>query len=92
MGGKRPNELGLYDMSGNVVESCLDWYDGSYYSRSPNADPANTQAATYRVYRGGGWRVGAGFARSAFRGWFMPDRTGHGLGFRACLAPQSAGK
>jgi formylglycine-generating enzyme required for sulfatase activity len=92
VGQKEPNELGLYDMSGNVWEWCLDGYDESYYGRSPNVDPANTQAAADRVRRGGSWYGGAGGVRSARRGGGRPDYADSSRGFRACLAPQSEGK
>ncbi len=87
VGLKEPNELGLYDLSGNVAEWCLDWYDEGYYARSPNTDPANTQAASFRVFRGDCWTNDAGLVRSVVRGRFRPDDAGNGLGFRACLAP-----
>ena len=92
MGQKKPNELGLYDLSGNVFEWCLDWYDSGYYGRSPTVDPANTQAAAERVARGGSWNNGAGRVRSAVRDGDRPGPAESFLGFRACLAPQSAGK
>jgi len=57
MGLKKPNELGLYDMSGNCLEWCWDWYDPNYYSVSPPADPTGPRrsASIYgeRVRRGG---------------------------------------
>ena len=92
VGQKRPTELGLYDMSGNVYEWCLDWYDAEYYGRSPNTDPANTQAATGCVARGGSWGSDARRMRSASRNRGRPDSADSILGFRACLAPQSAGQ
>ena len=52
---KAPNELGLYDMSGNVFEYCADWYSADYYSNSPEMNPAGPEEGTFRVIRGGSW-------------------------------------
>ncbi|MFH0992112.1 MAG: SUMF1/EgtB/PvdO family nonheme iron enzyme [bacterium] len=55
VGDKYPNELGIYDMSGNVWEWCADWYDATYYSNSPEMNPTGPTSGTLRVLRGGSW-------------------------------------
>ncbi|MCB5234350.1 MAG: formylglycine-generating enzyme family protein [Candidatus Cloacimonetes bacterium] len=55
VGQKKPNELGLYDMHGNVSEWCWDWYNSSYYEDSPKHNPQGESSGGYRVIRGGSW-------------------------------------
>jgi serine/threonine protein kinase len=56
VGQKRSNDLGIYDMSGNIFEWCWDWYNGSYYSNNPSGNPRGPQSGDYRrVLRGGAW-------------------------------------
>jgi len=86
VGEKRGNELGLQDMSGNVYEWCLDWYDSDYYKASPGVDPVNAEKASSRVTRGGGWGSQPVNCRVAFRVRYWPVFTGSYLGFRVCLA------
>ena len=53
VGTKMPNAWGLYDMSGGVLEWCLDWYEISAYG----TDPKGPSSGTYRVVRGGSWHL-----------------------------------
>lgn len=53
---KKPNELGIYDMSGNSIEWCQDWYDYNYYKSSPSINPIGPKSGKQRVLRGGGWK------------------------------------
>jgi len=65
--GKKANELGIYDMSGNVFEWCMDKYGGDYYANSPKNNPEGETEGDARVIRGGGWHLDASFCSVAFR-------------------------
>lgn len=74
IGMKKPNELGLYDMSGNVEEWCWDWYDSNYYSESTANNPYGPESGSRRIVRGGHWFSYAEYCRSANRGGSFPFR------------------
>ena len=82
---KAANELGIYDMTGNVWEWCSDWYSSSYYSSSPQNDPTGPTTGTDRVYRGGSWGNYATNCRCAIRYYYTPSNRNYFVGFRLAL-------
>lgn len=67
VGQKKPNDFGLYDMSGNVYEWCQDFHDENYYSNSPASNPTGPAKGSRVVSRGGCFGMNAGGLRSAYR-------------------------
>jgi len=85
VGTKRPNNLGLYDMSGNVYEWCLDAYSESAYKKHKKNNPLITGEGTKRVIRGGSWSNSPHEIRSTYRASVNQDFRGNYLGFRLVM-------
>lgn len=85
VGVKIANELGVYDMSGNVREWCSDWY-GSYDERDVE-NPIGPEVGYYHVDRGGGWDDLDEDMRVSYRGYYGPDYDYYYRGFRVVLVP-----
>ncbi|MBQ2703342.1 MAG: SUMF1/EgtB/PvdO family nonheme iron enzyme, partial [Alistipes sp.] len=78
---KKANELGLYDMSGNIYEWCSDWWTSSYSSGS-QIDPTGASTGTLRAKRGGSWVHGQTSSRVSDRGSYTPSSRSNDGGFR----------
>ena len=88
VGTKASNDLGIYDMSGNVWEWCQDVYDEKAYEKHERNNPLITSGSTLlRVVRGGSWLNEPMFVRSAIHDGISADRRYSILGFRLCLSP-----
>lgn len=88
VGQKLPNAFGLYDMSGNVLEWCQDWYHSSYVGAPTDGSAWEVTAEFYRVLRGGDFYDGDGACRSAYRNYNLPPGFGgYNYGFRIARTP-----
>jgi formylglycine-generating enzyme required for sulfatase activity len=85
VGSLPANSWGFHEMHGNVWELIQDWHNINYYKNSPLNDPKGPAKGTFIIRRGGSWRFGARFCRSAYRGRFRPDSSSHLLGFRLAM-------
>lgn len=73
IGSRKPNELGFYDMSGNVREWCFDWFENDVYEQG-----------IYRVWKGGGWLGDVSCCSPSYRGKYEANGYGNDQGFRLC--------
>lgn len=84
VGSKNPNELGIYDMSGNVREWCNDWFD--YYTSADASNPNGPDYGNMKVNRGGSWTTPAVNCRNSYRHTDFPYEASQDLGFRLAIS------
>lgn len=84
VGQKAPNELGIYDMTGNVFEWCSDWYATGWYGVSGKENPTGPAVGTSKVMRGGCWFYDSAGLRNTDRECANPDYRYGYIGFRLC--------
>lgn len=88
VGLKSPNELGLYDMTGNVREWCQDGYEQNYYQLSPKNNPQGPPSGSFRMVRGASW-IDAATCRISFRSYYSPDFSSAAIGFRLVMTDKN---
>jgi formylglycine-generating enzyme required for sulfatase activity len=82
VGQFQPNGFKLYDMAGNVLEWCNDWYQEDYYSESPAQNPTGPNTGSEKVIRGGAWNRSETYLQCAFRDKKSPTTKRYDIGFR----------
>jgi len=82
VGMKLPNNVGLFDMSGNVFEWCWDWYDSKYYEYGTHINPRGAETGTFKIARGGSWISSEYFCRVYARYSMFPDLSTDKIGLR----------
>jgi formylglycine-generating enzyme required for sulfatase activity len=87
VGSLAPNQLGIYDMSGNVSEWCWDWFSSTYYRNSPELNPRGPESGIERIRRGGSWNNAFGNVRPVIRNSFPPYNDTYVMGFRVVRPP-----
>jgi formylglycine-generating enzyme required for sulfatase activity len=89
VGTKKPNLLGIYDMSGNILEWCEDWFEGAYYTiRGTHNNPKGPPRGRTKVARGGSYKYDPGLVTVTFRFDLNDDARYSDLGFRLALTPE----
>jgi len=86
VGQRKPNSWGLFDMHGNVMEWCYDWYNEFHYQQCSEEEenPTGPAEGISKVLRGGAWQFGAEATRCAYRNSSAPDAVAGVIGFRVC--------
>ena len=90
VGTLAPNELGIYDMGGNVSEGCQDFY--GTYSSVAQTNPTGPTSGSHRVYRGGSWGVNARYCRVSYRLNYTPTGISSNYGLRLVLDDKNSPK
>lgn len=86
VGTRKPNDLGLYDMAGNVWQWVQDRYDRDYYRQSPRRNPKGDPFGANRILKGGSVYQQATFLRVSYRDYQDPDKRANCVGFRLALS------